>query len=234
MSYVFLFQSTCRALLAAGILAAGAVSATAEIVKPSPIDILFEKKHLSNVDAGTELVYRFERTVSKPELLGAPYTDDIKVEVKKVATNGTRDVVVKVFTGERARDPQPIDELTVNPILVVYLDRSIASYMSVAGGKQPYLKDKFRTALRDRSTVEPVKITLGGKTVEGQRVTVSPYAGDLNASKMRGFENSRFSIVLSEAVPGQFVELVSSFENADKDAPTFEERTSLTGAEVLK
>ena len=154
--------------------------------------------------------------------------------MKKAAANGTKEVVVKVFTGERARDPQVIDDLTINPVMVVYLDRAVASYMSVAGGKQPYLKAKFRSALSERAATEPVKIKLGDKIVDGFRVNLAPYAGDLNASKMRGFENSRFSIVVSEAVPGQFVELVALYENSDKEAPTFEERTQFTGAEVVK
>ena len=227
-------KRTARAVLFASVMIGGAYSASAEIAKPSPVDILFERKHLANVDAGQDLVYRFQRTVSETELLGQPFSDDIKVEVKKVASNGTRDVVVKVFTGERAREPYPIDELTGNPILVVFLDRAVSSYMSVAGGKIPYLKDKFRSAIRERATIEPVQIKLGEKTVEGQRVSIQPYAGDLNASKMRGYENSRFSFVVSEAVPGQFVEMNAIYENTLKDAPRLEERTVMVGAEVLK
>ena len=101
-----------RTLVAVTVLAGSALyivggtvtgSAHAEITKPTPIDILFERKHLTNVVAGTELVYRFDRTVTQPELLGQPFSDDIKVEIKKVEPNGTRAVVVKVFTGERAR-----------------------------------------------------------------------------------------------------------------------------------
>ena len=231
-----------RTLVAVTVLAGSALyivggtvtgSAHAEITKPTPIDILFERKHLTNVVAGTELVYRFDRTVTQPELLGQPFSDDIKVEIKKVEPNGTRAVVVKVFTGERARDPQPIDELTGNPVLVVFLDRAVASYMAVAGGKVAYLKDKFRTALRERATVTPVKVKLADKVTDAYKISVQPYAGDLNAQKMRGYENSSFSFVVSEAVPGQFVELVSIYENNAKDAPRLEERMLMVGAEVL-
>jgi hypothetical protein len=215
-------------------LSCAASAALAEAAKPTPVDILFERKHLSNAAAGTDLVYRFERTVTNPDLLGQPFSDEIKIEVKKVEPSGSRTVVVKVYTGERARDPQAIDDLTGNPILVVFLDRAIASYMSVAGGKVAYLKDKFRTALRERSTVDPVKIKLADKTVDGYRVSIAPYSGDLNAQKMRGYENSKFSIVVSDAVPGQFVELLATYDNNAKDAPRLEERTLMVGAEVLK
>ena len=223
-----------RLLIAAAILAIGGATAQAEIVKPTPVDVLFERKHLANVEAGTELVYRFERTVTQPDLLGLPFADEIKVEVKKVAGNGTREVLVKVFSGERARDPQPIDELTGNPVLVVFLDRAVSSYMAVAGGKIGYLKDKVRTALRERAVVEPAKVALGGKTVDGFKISVTPFSGDLNASKMRGYENSKFSIVVSDAVPGNFVELLATYENTAPTAPRLEERTVMVGAEILK
>ena len=227
-------QSAIRSLIAAAAFALGATGAAAEIVKPTPVDILFERKHLTNVEAGNDLVYRFQRTVTQPDLLGQPFADDIKVEIKKVAASGTRDVIVRVFTGERARDPQPIEDLTGNPILVVFLDRAIASYMAVAGGKVAYLKDKFRTALRERATVEPVHVKFGDKTVDAFQISISPYTGDLNAAKMRGYENSKFSFVVSEAVPGQFVELLATYENTAKDAPRLEERTAMVGAEVVK
>lgn len=226
-------KSTIRGFVAAIVLASQALGAQAQIAKPSSVDILFERKHLTNVDAGADLVYRFQRTVSSTELLGQPFSDDIKVHIKKAGADGTRDVVVNVFTGERGRDPQTIDELSGNPILVVFLDRAIASYMSVAGGKIAYLKDKLRTALRERSTVDPVKVKLAGKTIDAYRVSVTPYAGDLNAQKMRGYENARFSIVVSEAVPGHFVELSATYDNNDKAAPRLEERTLMVGAEVM-
>lgn len=231
-------SSTAKALSA--VLIASAIFVTpagvhAEVAaKPSSVDILFERKHLTNVGPGATLAYRFERTVSAADLLGQPFADEIKIDVKKGASEGTRDVVVKVFSGDRAREPQPIDELSINPVLVVFLDRAVASYMSIAGGKMPYLKDKFRTSLRERATVLPVKVKLADKTMDAYRVTVTPYSGDLNASKMRGYENSKFSIVVSDAVPGHFVEMLATYENTVKEAPRLEERTLMVGAEVLK
>lgn len=221
------------ALAAVGAALAAAPAACAETATPNAVDILFERKHLSNVAAGADLDYRFQRSVSSPELLGQPFNDDIHVEIKKVGTDGARDVLIKVFSGDRAREPQPLEGITGNPILVIFLDRSVASYMSVAGGNVGYLKEKFRAALRDRATVEPAKVLLGEKTVEAQRVTIIPYAADVNAAKMRGFQKSKFSIVLSEAVPGQFVEMQATYESTDKAAPRLEEKTQMVGAQVI-
>lgn len=207
--------------------------AAAQPAKPGVVDLLFENKHLANVSVGDKLSYRFTRNVTKPDVLGASFVDDVSVDIRKIDGDGTRVVDVRVFTGARARDPQVIDGLTGNPILVVFLDRSVSSYMAIAGGKVPYLKDRFRSALRDRASIEPVKVRLGDKTVEGSRVTVQPYAGDPNASKMFGYENSKFEIVVSDAVPGHFVALTAKFDNASAEAPKLDESFVMAGAEVL-
>ena len=210
-------------------------AAAADPAKPvAATDMLFERRHLDNVPVGQKLAYRFDRTVSKPDVLGRPFADDITIDIKQIADDKTREVAIKVFTGERARDVQVIDGMTGNPILVVFLDRSVASYMAVAGGKLPYLKERYRAALRDRATVEPVTVKLADKTVPGSRITITPYSGDPNASRMQGYENSRFQMVVSDAVPGHFVELVASYENTNKDAPTFVERVAMVGAEIVK
>lgn len=201
---------------------------------PTAIDLLFERKHLGNLDPGQKLTYRFSRDPSQPDVHGKGFSDDITVDIKKIATDGTREVDVRIYTGERARDPQIIDGLTGNPILVVFLDRAVSSYMALAGGKIPYLKERFRSALRDRAVMESVKVKHGDKLVDATRVTVSPFAGDPNASKMLGFENTKFSIVVSDAIPGHFVEFVSNYENTNKSAGQLVEKIVMTGAEVQK
>lgn len=231
MSNVFSLRRVAGTMLAAAILAS---SAYAQAPKATAVDLLFERKHLENVKAGDKLSYRFSRDVTKPDLLGQPFADDVTVDIRKIAADGTREVDVRIFTGERARDPQVIDGMTGNPILVIFLDRSVSSYVALAGGKVPYLKDRFRSALRDRATIEPVKVKLGDKTVDGHRVTISPYSSDPNASKMQGYENSSFSVVVSDAAPGHFVELSALYENTKKEAPRLEEKLVMAGAEVLK
>lgn len=80
-------------------------------------------------------------------------------------------------------------------------------------------------ALRN-GTAEPIKVDVAGKSVDAFRMTLQPYAQDPNAARMLGFENSKFIIVYSDAVPGYFVELSSTYENTDAKAPRLEERVS--------
>lgn len=220
------------AVLAALLLAPAL--AVADAGKQAAVDMLFESKHLELMGKGSEVVYRIQRTVSDAKMLGEPFSDDIKIGVNAVDPAGKREVVIKIFTGDRARDPRTETDMTGNPILVFFLDRAVSNFGLVGGGNRNYLKQQFRDALRDKADIEKVKIEFGGKSVEGHRISVTPFAEDKNARRMLGYEGSRFSIVISDAVPGYFVDMFAKFESSAKDAPRFEERITLAGTGAIK
>jgi hypothetical protein len=212
-------------LVAAGPLAPFAVWAN----PPSAIELLFERKHLAALGDGAEITYRFERTVSDTKMLGEPFSDDIKLKVTAAAASGTRDVVLTVFTGERARSLGDLPELTGNPLLVMFLDRAVGNMSQLAGGSRPYLKDRVRASFREKSTVEATTVAHAGKTVEAFRIAVTPFVGDPNAAKMLGYDGAKLTLVVSEAVPGHIVELTSQFESGVQGAPRLDERITFSG-----
>lgn len=200
--------------------------ALAGTAAPTAVDVLFERKHLDGLEKGTELAYRFERTVSDPALSGEQFTDDIRIGVNNVSDAG-REVAVQIFTGERARDLQTVPDLTGNPLLILFLDRSVVNMSLLTGAQGPYLKGAFRAALREKAKIEPAKVDYAGTAVDGYKITVVPYADDPNKAKLKGYEGSRFSFLVSEAVPGHFVELVSSVESTTPDLLKVEERITI-------
>lgn len=220
--------------VAAALISSMASAAVADAVKRTAVDLLFESKHLELLGKGMEARYRLDRTVSDAKLVGEPFSDDIRVGVKEVDANGKRDVIVHLFTGERARDPHTETELTGNPLLVVFLDRSVSNFAIAGGGNRNYLKQKFRESLLDKADVQPTKVEYGGKSVDGYRITVTPFATDKNAPRMLGYEVSKFTFVVSDAVPGYFVDLHAGFESTTKEAPKFEERIKLVGSGAMK
>jgi len=222
-------------LAACGVFSgAGGVLAAADKSLPSATDLLFETPHIKDLPEGTELVYDFSRKVSEEALLGPSYDDTVKVTVGDKDENSTRSLQIDVFTGKRKRDPQDISGMTGNPVLVFYLDRAVFGYNSVAGGKRAYLKNRFRIALGEAAELSPVKVRYDGKTLDGYRVVIKPYEKDLNRDKMRGYENSRFEMVVSDGVPGHFVAMKSEVESDEESAPDFVETLVLKGAEVVE
>jgi hypothetical protein len=192
-------------------------------------DLLFETRHLDLIGKGSEVTYHFEKTGTNEQLVGKNYADDIRLGVATVNDKGQRDVVFKVFTGDNARDPQNWPELTINPLFVWYLDRAVSTFNQLAGGSPMYLKHKFREALRDKAELEQIKVDYNGKQVDAYKVKVLPYADDLNTGKMQGYQNAEFTIVVSDQVPGYFVDLTSNFVSSQAAGPEIKEHIKIVG-----
>jgi hypothetical protein len=143
-------------------------------------------------------------------------------------------VLVRVFSGEAERPVQSITGMTGNPMLVVFLDRSVNNLAMLAGGNRPYLKNKIKMSFNTSAKVDPVEIDYKGATIKGNRVTVTPFVGDANALKMMGYDGVRLEIVVSDAVPGHFVRLASHFESPMKGSPVLDELTVLEGVGSIR
>ena len=215
-------------------LAVGA-SAAADTTPPKAVDILFETKHIMSIAPGTLLLYKFERKPSNEKILGAGFNDDIKVKIESDGAPGKKNVVVEMFTGERAIEPNHITDMDGNPVLIVFLDTALGHFNLLAGGDRAYLKHRFSDSFaKPEAKVDPVKISYNGADVDGYRVTVTPFLTDPSRAKMRGFETSVFSLVLSDKIPGYFAKMVSNYTNSQKDAPSLDEQMTLEGVGDIK
>ncbi len=170
-------------------------------------DLIFQNRHLDLVQKGSTVAYKFEHKVSDEKLMGKPFTDDIKFSVTDVNAEGQRILDVTVFTGDRQRPIQNYDGLTINPVFIWFLDKCVENFRTVAGGKQPYLKGRMKEAFVKKPKLEDVKVEFGGKTIDAKKVTIEPFVNDPNKQKMQGYENSKFSFVMSKDIPGYFYEL---------------------------
>ena len=207
------FNSIVVAALALTVAACSGAAAAVAADPPKATDMIFEHKHLSNVEPGKELDYHFNRIVSDPKLLGQPFSDSITLKVTGTKPTGEKDVDLQIYTGERARELQKLPGLTINPVFLVYFDQAVSSFSNFSGAKLPYLRNVFSLGFKDKAKVEPVKVTYGGKMVDAYRITMDPYKGDKNESKMQGWEDAHHVLVLSDQVPGEIVDLVSTYQN---------------------
>lgn len=220
LSFVRASAALCLTLLPIAAVAAAADQ------KAAPI--LFESRQLDLIDKGAEVTYRFEKTGSDERLVGKNYTDDIRLGVAKVGEKGEREVIFKVFTGDNARDPQNWPDLTINPLFIWYLDRAVTTFNSLAGGNRMYLKYKMREALAN-AEAEAIKVDYNGQSIDAFKVAIAPFAEDPSASKMQGFHKSAFTIVVSNQVPGYFVDLQSNFVSTQAAGPELKEHVKVVG-----
>lgn len=218
--------SFIRASIALALVLLPAAASAAGEREAAPV--LFESRQLDLIGKDEEVTYHFERKGSDERLVGKSYADDIRLGVSKVNGSGERDVVFKVFSGDQARDPQSWPDLTINPLFIWYLDRSVATFNSLAGGNQMYLKHKFREAL-GKATAEEIKIDYDGRSVNAYKIVVAPFADDRSAAKMQGFHKASFTIIVSDQVPGYFAELLADFVSTNAAGPELREQIKVVG-----
>lgn len=211
----------------------GVVAAVADD-KPSAVDMIFEHKHLSNVEQGKKLDYKFKRAASDPKLLGESFSDDITLKVVEAKDNGKKAVDLQIYTGDRARDLQKMPGVSINPVFLVYFNQAVNSYSMLAGGQRPYLTRVFSMSFKDKAKVEPIKVDYKGKKIDAYRITVSPYKGDQNESKMQGWEGSEYTLVVSDQVPGEIIDLMAHYKNKYPGGLQLVERITLDGATGLE
>lgn len=196
------------AALASGVLpmleAARAAEAQAAS-KPAPPDaatLLFEAPQLAGTKPGQTLVYAYVRKAGDPEL-GASFEDRIVLKVAESADGGdTRDIKVDFFSPERHRAAGPFEGVTTNPVLLLFLENHLADLSGRLKGNPRYFKNAIRTALRDAATVTPAEVTAGGGALKGWRVSVTPFKGDTNASRMRGLDSLTYTFEIAPELPG--------------------------------
>lgn len=196
----------------------------------TPTDAIFNSRHLDLVSKGSIVKYKFEHTVSDEKLMGQPFSDDIKLNISDVNSEGLRNLDVTVFTGDRQRPVQNYDGLSVNPVFVWFLDKCVENYGLVSGGRHPYLKGRFRDAFLTKAKIEPTTLTFNGKSIEGYRVTVVPYEDDPKMNKMQGFEKSKFTFTMSKDIPGYFYELGSDIFSTQAGTGKMQDRLILVEA----
>lgn len=210
---------------------------TADADKGSSNEIVhrvFDNKHLEKVEAGKELVYKFKRSASNPELLGQEFSDDITLKVKAAKPDGGRDVDLQIYTGDRARDLQQMPDRLHNPVFLVYFNQAVNTFGMLSGGKPPYLTRLFSNGFKDKAKMEPVKVTYNGKEIDAYRIEMKPYLGDSSVPKMQGWENAEYVITMSDEVPGEVVDLRSIYTNKyDKKDLRLVERITLDGVSGL-
>lgn len=213
---------------------APAAAAKAPDLNQRIVDVLFESRQLDLIDKGQQVTYRFTKKGNNEQMVGPNFEDDIRLEVTKVDDKNQRDVVVHVFSGKQARDPQAYPELTVNPLFQWYLTRGVITMSGLAGGSQMYYKGKFREALGTKAKIEDIEADYQGKKVKAHKISVTPFASDENSSKMEGFEGALFTMVVSEEVPGYLLDLGAKFESSKATGPSLEERMTLVGVGATK
>jgi hypothetical protein len=203
-----------RTLLAA-LLCLGFLPALAQSPAPDAADLLFEGSHWETATAGSTIGYRYQRTSGNAETFGPSFEDRIRLKLEAGESAANRTVRVELFTPPRYRPAGPFEDVPGNPVVVLFLEHHLATLAGSLKANPRYFKQAIRAGLRDKASVEPVKLQHGGREVEGWRVAVKPFADDRNREKMRGLDSFTYVFTVSNAVPGRLVSIEAEAKAAD-------------------
>jgi len=183
---------------------------TARAQDAEPVDatgLLFEAPQWAEARPGATLTYRYVRTSANEALFGPSFEDQIRLHVEKGGSDASRTVRVELFDGPRRRASGPFEDVSANPVLILFLEHHVEQLSRTLHANPRYLKNAIRTALRARSAIDTAESSVNGRSVKIRRVRIAPFIDDPNKDRMKGLEGLVYTLAVSEQVPGQITEL---------------------------
>jgi hypothetical protein len=127
----------------------------------------------------------------------------------------TRKSANEAFGRERRRAAGPFEDVSSNPVLMLFLEHHVEQLSRSVHANPRYLKNAIRAALRDKYRIEAGESSVDGRPVKTWRVLIAPFIDDPNKARMNGLEGLVYTLAVSEEVPGQVTELTAKATGPD-------------------
>lgn len=199
--------------------------------------MLWLSDHMTDVDivSGTTLRYAFMRTSA----LGDGFEDEVRMQVLKTHTDGSKDVSVKFFGGQRKQPvmyPENLSQVRGNPVLGLYLQGDVQDMNRMTEGSWRYFQRLIKLAISENATVEQIELQYNDRVVEAQRITIRPYDDDPKKIRYLKFADKLYEFVLSKEVPGTLYSIRTVMLEAGKGGkerpPLVEEQLIFSGSDA--
>ncbi|MXQ12072.1 hypothetical protein [Microvirga makkahensis] len=188
---------------AIGLLGWSAAAPISAQEAPAAAELLFETHDWQALRGNAALLYRYER-VSDPSFEQVrSFSDTIRLVVRPGSAVDSRNVQVEMFSSPHRRPAGPFDEVTGNPILILFLEQHLQTLVAAVGANPRYLRNAVRAGLREKASVIATTATYQGQPVSAWRVEMQPFAQDPHRTRMKGLDALKYSFVTSERVPGE-------------------------------
>jgi hypothetical protein len=160
---------------------------------------VFEPGRFAAIAAPVELRYRFE--VQGQGIDGAT-PSPVRLEVRTVGADGTKEVWLDMFEGAARRNFGPVSAREQNPLIIEFLQRDVVEMGNLTGGAPGYFQQQIRRAFALPWPTEAVSVELDGKSVPATRITMRPFAQDPNIARFPQFRDKAYELTVADGVPG--------------------------------
>lgn len=237
-----MIQSLVLALLLTPLTALGATPTTnqdAAQTRPAPAQddnfseanqLLFLQDHLTGTPYSARYIYQNAKSGSADD-----FDSRITMTARNRADSDAKHVTFSQMDEHPGRQIDAIENARGNPLIMVFLQSDVLDLAAATGGHWRYFQKQMKLALENRARVEPVTLSFQGRSVEGRRITVKPYAGDPQRRQELGrYVDKIYQFTLSDRVPGTVVELRTRVPpDAKTDRPEEVERLTLQSIEKI-
>ena len=202
-------------IVVSALLCGGTAMAEDDPRPEDPASLLFEAPQWAATRPGATLSYRYSRKSANEALYGPSFEDRIRLHIEKGDAEATRTVRVELFGRERRRAAGPFEDVSANPVLMLFLEHHLEQLSRSVHANPRYLKNAIRAALRDKYRIEAGESLVDGRPVKTWRVLIAPFIDDPNKARMNGLEGLAYTLAVSEEVPGQVTELAAKATRPD-------------------
>ena len=181
-----------------GIAGARAETEASEITAAEKL--LFQTDHMANVAGASRLEYGYSRDGEHP------VSDRVTLKLDE-----KRSVSADYLTLSRHMAFPDVDDAHGNPLLLYFLEDDLREMNLRTNGRPDYFRRLIRRALASSALkVEATEVTVGGRTLPAQRVSIEPFRDDPNANlHYPALAGKSYEFVLASSLPGQIALLAT-------------------------
>jgi len=193
--------------------------------------MLWLDDHLQNVNKPARLYYEFVREGSAEE----GFTDAVYLDISKINEDGSKDTILEFFTADRqqAASSDNLNNIRGNPVIGVYMQGDVVEMNRLTEGSWRYFQRRIKLAISDNAEIEAVSFNFDGKTIAGEKITITPYVKDPRRNQFADLADKRYEFIFSNQIPGSLYQIqtvVPDKSGSDK-GPLIKETLTLQNVE---
>lgn len=193
----------------AAVVMATSLASAETLAGQQTYDLLFRQGTLTDIPKSETLTYKRAVTNALAPEAADRDTGEITLSFAAAATGATI-AVLDYSKDQKHRSLGSFPASVGNPMIMYFYETVVRDMAAAAGGSPFYIRNRIKEALLNEAEVVSVTLTLQGREVAAERVTLRPFAADGARDRMGGFADLLLEATVSPDVPGRFYALAAT------------------------
>lgn len=219
-----------RHLLIAGFLAFGTPATASDEMPPDSVAVVvFEADLLADVTVPSVIHYRYDM---QGQGIDPPFVSHGSMALAEGEQQGVKAASFELFEGPNRRQFGPLSATSINPMVLVFLQRDVTTMGKLTGGASGYFQKGLRQGFRDTGIIETVDVEIDGANVAVEKVSIQPFANDPEIGRFPQFRDKTYSFWVSDEIPGGLYRIETVTPDVDSGEVILMERFTYERIEI--